>query len=68
MIATLKFTRKIWTAMIVSRKLWAEVAVWSTHRSTLKGWHAERRPGGGRVVTPLLGFAVCLDWRKSEEG
>jgi hypothetical protein len=68
MIATLKFTRKIWTAMVVSRKVWLEIACWLTVMSDLKGWRAERSPGGFRVVTPLIGFAVCTDWRKHDEG
>ena len=66
MIATLKFTRKISSLMVVSERVWAEFAVWFTAMSSLKGWKAERRPGGFRVVTPLIGFAVCVDWRGSE--
>ena len=66
MIATVKFTRKISSLMLVSKRVWCEFSVWLTAMSSLKGWGFERRPGGFRVITPLVGFAVCVDWRGND--
>ena len=63
MIFSIKLTRKIWTVMLVSRCLWAEVSMWSTARSALKGWSIER----WRVVTPWVGGAVALRWEQADE-
>ena len=67
MLISAKMTRKIWTLALVSRRLWAEVAIWQTAMSDLKGWQACRRPGGFRVVTPLLGMAMHFSWVKEDE-
>jgi hypothetical protein len=57
---TLQLNRKIWMVRLLTHHLWAEVAAWSTARSTLKGWRVERTKCGVRVVTPLIGAAIAV--------
>lgn len=59
MVLIAKATGKIWELSFVTRRLWLGVAIWRTATSGLQGWRVERRPGGCRVVTPVLGAGVC---------
>jgi hypothetical protein len=61
----IKLTRKVWTVMLVTRWCWWEASVWSTRRSSLKGWSIgiDRQL---RIVTPVIGIGICLGGR--EEG
>ena len=68
MIFTLQLTRKIWTVRFVSLRVWAEMTAWKSERSALKGWSTERRPGGFRLITPLLGVGVCMMLGRRDKG
>jgi hypothetical protein len=59
----LQINRKTCFLRVVSERIWAEVAVWSTRKSALKGWSFQRKtvkPFGRRLITPLIGVAVCF--------
>lgn len=60
MVVILKLTLKICSFDIVSRRLWFSVAMWETEKSDIKGWSVERRVGGVRLITPLIGLGFCL--------
>lgn len=66
MLLSARFTRKAISAAVVTRRLWVELTVWATAASALKGWQAEWRPGGWRVVTPVAGMGWCFNWREHE--
>lgn len=63
MLFSIKATRKIVTVMLVSRRQWWELSAWSTARSSLKGWRAERVNSGLRHTNPLFGIAVNVAGR-----
>lgn len=60
LLLLLQATRKVWVVRFVSRRIWLELAAWSTARSALKGWKVERRIGGVRFITPIIGWSVIL--------
>jgi len=62
-IVIIKFTSKLWSVSLVTKRLWAEVSMWRTAASSLKGWRVECRGRGIRIITPLVGAAACLEWR-----
>ena len=66
MVVILKLTRKVWSLDIVSRSVWIGAALWCTRQSALKGWQVERRVGGFRLTTPLIGVGWCATWDRRE--
>lgn len=68
MLLSLKFTRKIWTAMCVTQRMWLELSVWRTSMSSLKGWQWNWKPSGGfTAVTPVVGVGVCTSFGRNND-
>lgn len=64
-ILTIQSGRKyLFRVALVSERTWAEVAVWRSTTSALKGYSWIKTYGvnfGRRLITPWIGAAVCLN-------
>ena len=53
-----KLDRKLVEVYLVSRRVWADVALWRTSRSGLQGWRLRFFRYGFRFTNPIFGFSV----------
>jgi hypothetical protein len=59
MVVALKCSRKIAAVSLVTKEIEIELAVWSTTRSSLKGWGAKRTRVGFNLTSPWIGVGWC---------
>jgi hypothetical protein len=57
---SITLTKKVAEIRFVSRRLWISTSLWDTTCSDLRGWKAEWRPGGFRIITPQVGLGWCF--------
>jgi hypothetical protein len=65
MIFILKFTQKIWSVDLVSRRIWLGLAMWDSSASGLGNeWFVKKRDVGYLFTTPWVSGAYCVSFER----